>query len=50
MTLCWLGLIIFYNFKDVNNPNTGAVGFFTLIGGLGICVLWVRFFSDEIFA
>ena len=50
MTLCWLALIIFYNFKDVNNPNTGAVGFFTLIGGLGICVLWVRFFSDEIFA
>jgi len=22
--------------------------FFALIGGLAVCVLWVRFFSDEI--
>ncbi len=47
-TLSWLALIIFYPFKDPTNFNGGAVGFFTLIGGLGICVLWVRFFSDEI--
>ncbi len=56
LTVVWLSLIIFYPF---NPPPTlsdtqaatwpgGAVGFFTLIGGLGICVLWVRFFADEI--
>jgi len=49
LTLCWLGLIIFYNFKDKANPNAGAIAFFALIGGLAVCVLWVRFFSDEIF-
>ena len=56
LTVVWLSLIIFYPF---NPPPTlsdaagatwpgGAVGFFTLLGGLGICVLWVRFFADEI--
>jgi hypothetical protein len=45
-TVTWLSLILFYPFKT--NPAGGAVGFFTLISGLGICVLWVRFFSDEI--
>ncbi len=50
LTICWLALIIFYPFKDPNNFNGGAVGFFALIGGLAVCVLWVRFFSDEIIA
>jgi hypothetical protein len=50
LTICWLALILFYPFKDPNNAYAGAVGFFTLIGGLGVCVLWVRYFSDEIFA
>ena len=56
LTMVWLSLIIFYPF---NPPATltsdqaatwpgGAIGFFTLIGGLAVCVLWVRFFSDEI--
>ncbi len=56
LTVVWLSLIIFYPF---NPPPTlsdaegatwpgGAVAFFTLLGGLGICVLWVRFFADEI--
>jgi hypothetical protein len=56
LTVVWLSLIIFYPF---NPPSTlsdaegatwpgGAVAFFTLLGGLGICVLWVRFFADEI--
>lgn len=48
LTICWLSLIIFYPFKDPNNDAGGAVAFFALIGGLGIVVLWVRFFSDEI--
>jgi hypothetical protein len=26
----------------------GAVGFFALITGLGVVVLWVHFFSDEV--
>lgn len=45
-TVTWLSLILFYPFKT--DVNGGAVGFFTLIGGLGISVLWVRFFADEI--
>lgn len=49
LTMIWLALIIFYPYKDPNNDAAGAVGFFTLVGGLGISVLWVRFFSDEIF-
>lgn len=50
LTLAWLALVIFFNFKDhVGNPNAGAVGFFALIGGLTVAILWVRFFSDEIF-
>ena len=56
LTMVWLSLIIFYPFNPPNNLSSdqaavwpgGAVGFFTLIGGLAVCVLWVRFFSDEI--
>lgn len=50
LTIVWLALILFYPFKDPANTSGGAVGFFTLIGGLAVCVLWVRFFSDEIIA
>jgi hypothetical protein len=50
LTITWLALILFYPFKDPGNTNAGAVGFFALIGGLTVCVLWVRFFSDEIIA
>jgi hypothetical protein len=49
-TVVWLALIIFYPFKDVNNAASGAVAFFTLVGGLVVSILWVRFFSDEIIA
>lgn len=48
LTLSWLSLIIFYPFKNPTNTAAGAVGFFALVGGLAVCVLWVRFFSDEI--
>jgi hypothetical protein len=48
LTIVWLSLIIFYPFKDPSNTYAGAVGFFTLLGGLAVVVLWVRFFSDEI--
>lgn len=48
LTLVWLSLIIFYPFKDPNNTYSGAIAFFALLGGLAVCVLWVRFFSDEI--
>jgi hypothetical protein len=46
LTVTWLSLIIFYPFKT--DPDGGAVAFFTLLGGLAVCVLWVHFFSDEI--
>jgi hypothetical protein len=48
LTIVWLSLIIFYPFKDPTNTAAGAVGFFTLLFGLAVVVLWVRFFSDEI--
>lgn len=56
LTVVWLSLIIFYPFNPPPDATDaivatwpgGAVAFFTLIGGLGICVLWVRFFADEI--
>jgi hypothetical protein len=48
LTITWLSMIIFYPFKDPANEAAGAVGFFALIIGLAVCVLWVHFFSDEI--
>ena len=56
LTVVWLSLIIFYPFNPPPGLTSdqasvwpgGAIGFFTLIGGLAVCVLWVRFFSDEI--
>jgi hypothetical protein len=55
-TVSWLALVLFYPFNPPANLSDaakttwpgGAVGFFALIGGLGVCVLWVRFFSDDI--
>ena len=50
LTIIWLSLIIFFPFKDPNNQEySGAVAFFTLIGGLAVSVFWVHFFADEIF-
>jgi len=56
LTIAWLSLILFYPFNPPPDATPavattwpgGAVGFFALIGGLGIVVLWVHFFSDEI--
>ena len=56
ITIAWLSLILFYPFnppKGISSAEAatwpgGAVGFFALIGGLGIVVLWVHFFADEI--
>jgi hypothetical protein len=57
VTMVWLALLIFYHFQPLQGTEVeyaagkeydGAVGFFALVGGLAVCVLWVRFFSDEI--
>jgi hypothetical protein len=57
LTLSWLALVFFYPFQPLQGNEIeaaagteydGAVGVFALLGGLAICVLWVRFFSDEI--
>ena len=48
LTLLWMALIVFYPFKDPNNTAAGTVGFFTLVGGLAVCVLWVYFLADEL--
>ncbi len=52
LTLAWLALILFFPFKALSTGDGpgGVVGFFALIAGLAVCVLWVRFFSDEIIA
>ncbi len=46
LTIVWLSLILFFPFKT--SDAGGARGFFALLGGLAVCVLWVRFFADEI--
>ena len=57
VTIMWISVLIFYRFQPLQGTEAayaagklydGAVGFFALVGGLAICVLWVRFFSDEI--
>jgi len=57
LTMSWLALVFFYPFQPLQGTEVqaaagveydGAVGFSALIAGLAICVLWVRFFSDEI--
>ncbi len=57
VTIMWLSVLLFYHFQPLQGTELqyaagklydGAVGFFTLVGGLAVCVLWVRFFSDEI--
>ncbi|GCE48405.1 hypothetical protein EI42_04528 [Thermosporothrix hazakensis] len=47
LTMIWLSMILFFPFRA--SKEGGAMGFFALIGGLAVVVLWVRFFSDEIF-
>jgi hypothetical protein len=45
-TIVWLAIALFFGFHD---PQYGGpVAFFTLMGGLGIVLIWTRFFSDEI--
>ena len=56
LTMVWLSLILFYPFNPPKNASDavtatwpgGAIGFFTLIAGLGLVVLWVHFFADEV--
>jgi hypothetical protein len=53
LTVGWLGLILFFPFNpppgvDPTSYPGGVIGFFALLGGLAICVLWVHFFADEI--
>ena len=57
LTIAWIALIFFYHFQPQQGTEAeyaagieydGAIGFFTLVGGLLVCLLWIRFFSDEI--
>jgi len=57
LTIAWLSLILFYHFQPLQGTEAeaaagveydGAIGFFALVGGLAVCLMWVRFFSDEI--
>lgn len=52
-TIVWLALSFFFNYNPPEGnfdlqEYGGAVAFFTLMGGLGIVLLWTRFLSDEL--
>ncbi len=48
-TIAWLALIIFFFPRtDQHSTYYGVVGFFTLVGGLGVCLVWIRYFGDEV--
>jgi hypothetical protein len=57
LTIAWISLMIFYHFQPLQGTEAeyaagieydGSVGFFAIVGGLLVCLLWIRFFSDEI--
>lgn len=45
-TIIWLAIALFFGFGD---PEFGGpVAFFTLMGGLGIVLVWTHFLADQI--
>lgn len=57
LTIAWLALVFFYHFQPLQGTEAeyaagieydGTIGFFSIVGGLAVCVLWIRFFSDEV--
>ncbi|HEY6540265.1 MAG TPA: hypothetical protein VIZ18_04970 [Ktedonobacteraceae bacterium] len=57
LTIVWISLMVFYHFQPLQGTEAeyaagieydGSVGFFAIVGGLLVCLLWIRFFSDEI--
>ena len=57
LTIAWLAMMFFYHFQPMQGTEAayaagieydGSVGFFAIVGGLLVCLLWIRFFSDEI--
>jgi 4-amino-4-deoxy-L-arabinose transferase-like glycosyltransferase len=57
LTIAWLAVIFFYHFQPLQGTEAeyaagieydGSIGFFLIVGGLLVCLLWIRFFSDEI--
>lgn len=52
-TLLWLALVFFFRFNGPFNTITdegaaSTAAFFALAGGLGVVLIWVRFFADDI--
>jgi len=46
-TILWISLAIFFNFRG--QPDWGGpIAFFTLMGGLGVTLIWTRFLADDI--
>lgn len=57
LTIAWIAMMFFYHFQPMQGTEAayaagieydGSVGFFAIVGGLLVCLLWIRFFSDEI--
>ena len=49
-SIFWLSIALLFGFKSatVDEGVRGAMAFFTLMGGLGITLVWTRFLADEI--
>ena len=52
-TVVWLSLTLFFHFNPPGGNFDeagvgGAVAFFTLVGGLGVTLVWTRFLADDI--
>ena len=57
LTIAWGAMMYFYHFQPMQGTEAayaagieydGSVGFFAIVGGLLVCLLWIRFFSDEV--
>ena len=53
VTIVWLSLAFFFSYNPPGgdfdlSKYGGAVAFFTLMGGLGLVLLWTRFLSDDL--
>jgi hypothetical protein len=57
LTIAWMALIFFYHFQPLQGTEAeyaagieydGTYGFFAIVGGLAVCLLWIRFISDEV--
>jgi len=49
-TIFWLAIALMFGFRSdsIDEGVRGAVAFFTLMGGLGVTLVWTHFLADDI--